>query len=104
MWWATTSCNSRAIVVRSSSSVRLSRSTAVTSCCALTSAFACRRIWILLAITRAKAEVSAISGMFDPQRPLNRTEIAVPSTRVSVHIQAATRGPVRRVTRNMTTM
>lgn len=59
---------------------------------------------MLLAIARAKAEVTAISGRFEPHWPLNRMEIAAPSARVSAHIQAATRGPVRSVTRTMTAM
>ncbi|MDF9805357.1 hypothetical protein M2436_003904 [Streptomyces sp. HB372] len=99
MWWATTSCSSRAMVVRSSSRVRRSRSTAVTVRCTVTSRSASRRIWITATTSSAKADSVARGAVIDGSPPSSST----PNSRVSSHIQAAVRGLVRAATTTRTT-
>jgi hypothetical protein len=66
MWWATTSCSSRAIVVRSSSRVRRERSCAVTVCWAVTSSSACRRMCQTVTASRISAEKTIIGETLVP--------------------------------------
>ncbi len=66
MWWATTSCSSRAIVVRSSSRVRRERSCSVTDCCAVTSCSASRRMCRTVTTSRASADRTSMGPVSVP--------------------------------------
>ncbi len=87
------------MVVRSSSSVRRSRSTAVTVRCTVTSRSASRRIWTTATTSSAKAERVTTGAVIDGSPPSS----SIPKNRVSSHIQAAVRGRVRAATTTRTT-
>ncbi|CAM5384232.1 hypothetical protein SPURM210S_07755 [Streptomyces purpurascens] len=97
MWWATTSCSSRAIVVRSSSRVRRDRSCAVTVCWAVTSCTASRRMCRTVTQSRISAEMISMGPELLPY--MSRGPIPVSAmiaySAVSTHIHPAVRGLVR---------
>ncbi len=101
MWCATTSCSSRAIRARSSSSVRRERSSAVAVCVSTTCCRSSRQARIAAAGVSTSTASTANGAMCESVRGTSSTSTPA-AAMVTSHISAASRGRVRSTTRTIT--
>lgn len=101
MWWATTSCSSRAIRARSSSSVRRVRSSSVTVRVLTTCWRSSRQARTAAAEIRITPQKTA-TGAGSPGSVPVSTVRTTATAKVTSHISMASRGRVRSTTRTIT--